>query len=423
MVIRPSVGGPPTSTANKPRILIIGAGFGGMSVALGLKKDLGAEVTLVSRRNFHLFTPLLYQTATGVVDMDHLAQIVRPQARSHGFRFLEGEVTSVDMVGRRVQTDFGELAYDYLVLAVGSVSNDFGMKGVADHALSLKTINDGRLMHNRIVGAIERAALEKDEDARRALLTFVVIGAGPTGMELAGSVRDFVRMMRKDCPEVTEEPRVVVVEARPTVLPGQPDYVVRKSAEALARRGVEVRTSTKVAEVSERGVLLESGEVIESENVFWTAGVKPSKLVESLKVEKERGRVKVDGLLRVDGHPEVFALGDIAYWVDGKTGKRPPETAAAAVQQGKWLAEALPELMAGRSVTPFSYNNKGFMVSLGRNVGVADLGWLKTSGFMGWAIWRVVHISLMSASRNRLGVVFDWTFAYFNRRNVAHTEP
>jgi len=406
----------------KPKILIIGAGFGGMATAVHLKRDIGAEVTLVSYRNFHLFTALLYQTATGVVDMDHLAQTVRPQARKHGFRFLEGEVTSVDLDARTVQTSFGELAYDYLVLAVGSVNNDFGIRGVAENALSLKTINDGQLMHNKIVGAMERAAVEKGEAARRALLSFVVIGAGPTGMELAGSIRDFVKLMRKDYPEVRDQPKVVVVEALPTVLPGQSAYVVRKSVEALAKRGVELRTSTKVVEVSERGVLLDGGELIESKNVFWTAGVKPAKLVESLKVDKERARVKVDGFLRVSGHPEVFALGDIAYFLDVRTGKRLAETASVAVQQGKWLAGALPDLIAGRTVAPFAYLDRGFMLSLGRNCGVADLGRLKISGFLGWMTWRVVHLSLISTSRSRLGVVFDWTFAYFNRRNVAHTE-
>ena len=308
------------------------------------------------------------------------------------------------------------------MLAVGSVNNDFGIKGAAENTLPLKTINDGQLMHNKIVGAMEKAAAERDESTRRALLSFVVIGAGPTGVELAGSIRDFVKVMAKDYPEVTERAKVTVIEALPTVLPGLSEYPVRKTAEALTRRGIAIRTSSRVVEVSDRGVLLEGGELIESKNVFWTAGVKPPKLIESLKVDKERGRVKVDGFLRVSGHPEVFALGDIAYFLDARTGKRLPETASVAVQQARWLAKAFPDLMAGRSVEPFAYVDRGFMLSLGRNSGVADLRWLKTSGFLGWLIWRMVHLSLISASRNRLGVVFDWTFAYFNTRNVAHTE-
>jgi NADH dehydrogenase len=408
--------------AVKPKILIVGAGFGGMATAVHLKRGIGAEVTLVSHRNFHLFSPLLYQTATGVIDMDHLAQTVRPQARAHGFRFLEGDVTSVDLDKKTVQTSFGEMAYDYLVLAVGSVNNDFGVKGVAENALSLKDINDGRLMHDKIVGAMEMAAVEKDEATRRALLSFVVIGAGPTGVELAGSLRDFVKVMAKDYPEIAEKPKVSIVEALPNVLPGLSEYAVRKTTEALKKRGIDVRTSSKVVEVSKAGVLLPGGELIPSANVFWTAGVKPAKVVESLNVEKERGRVKVDGFLRVGGHPEAFALGDITYLIDPKSGRRLAETAAVAVQQGKWLADALPELMAGRSVVPFAYRDRGFMLSIGRHSGVADLHWLKTSGFFGWMIWRVVHISLISTPRNRLGVAFDWTLAYFNRRNVAHTE-
>ena len=407
--------------ATKPKILIIGAGFGSMAVAVRLK-NVGAEVTLVSHRNFNLFTALLYQTSTGVVDMDHLAQVVRPQARKHGFRFVEGDVTSVDLDARKIQTSFGELTYDYLVIAVGSENNDFGIKGVAQNTLPLKTINDGELMHNKIVGSWEKAAVEEDEAKRRALLSFVVIGAGATGVELAGSIRDLVRVMAKDYPEVKERASVTLIEALPTVLPGLSDYMVRKTGEALLKRGVKVRTSSKVVEVSERGVLLQGGELVESANVFWTAGVKPAKLVESLKVDKERGRVKVDGMLRVNGHPEVFALGDMAYCMDAKTGKRLLETAAVAVQQGKWLAAALPELIAGREVAPFAFNDRGFMLSLGRNCGVADLGWLKVSGFLGWVFWRTVHISLISANRNRFGVIFDWTFAYLNKRNIAHTE-
>ncbi|MDA4134379.1 MAG: NAD(P)/FAD-dependent oxidoreductase [Thaumarchaeota archaeon] len=406
----------------KPRILIVGAGFGGMATAVHLKKGIGAEVTLISHRNFHLFTPLLYQTATGLVDMDHLAQTVRPQARAHGFRFLEGDVTSVDLDARTVQTSFGALPYDYLVMAVGSVNNDFGVKGVAENTLSLKNINDGKLMHDKIVGALEMAAVEKDEMTRRAMLSFVVIGAGPTGVELAGSLRDFVRVTAKDYPEIAEKAKVSIVEALPTVLPGLSKYAVRKTVEVLKERGIDVRTSSKVVEVSRRGVLLQDGELIESANVFWTAGVKPAKVVESMSVEKERGRVKIDNFLRVGGRPEVFALGDITYLVDTKSGKRLAETAAVAVQQGRWLADALPELMAGKSVAPFAYRNRGFMLSIGRHSGVADFGWLKTSGFFGWMLWRIVHISLISTSRNRLGVAFDWTFAYFNARNVAHTE-
>src|SRR5271169_2557194 len=229
----------------KPRILIIGAGFGGMAVAVHLEENVNADVTLVSYRNFHLFTALLYQTATGIVDFDHLAQTVRPQARKHGFRFLEGEVTSVDLDARTVRTSFGELAYDYLVVAVGSVNNDFGIKGVVQNTLPLKTINDGDLMHNRIVGSLERASVEKDEAARRALLSFVVIGAGPTGVELAGSIRDFVKVMPKDYPEVKERPKVTVIEALPNLLPGQTDYMVRKTAESLTGRGIDIRTSSK----------------------------------------------------------------------------------------------------------------------------------------------------------------------------------
>jgi NADH:ubiquinone reductase (H+-translocating) len=416
----------PTSRSGPARVLIVGAGFGGMAAAMCLREESRAgraEVTLVSRRNYHLFTPLLYQTATGLVDIDHLAQAVRPQARKRGFRFLEGEVLGVDLEAKSAKTNFGELRYDYLVLAVGSVTNDFGIRGVSKNTLPLKTLGDGERMHNKIVESLERASVEESEDAKKALLTFVVIGGGPTGVELAGSLRDFMRLMRKDYPVLAEhEPVVVIVEAMQTLLPGLSEYSIANTSRILLERGVELRLSSKVVEVSDKGVLLGNGELIASANVFWTAGVKPTKLVEDLQVEKERGRIKVDGHLRVVGHPEVFAIGDIANVPDSSTGKRLPETAQVALREGRWLGRSLPAIIAGKSIPEFHYASKGFMFSLGRNVGVADLGWLKTSGYLGWLIWRVVHISQISAARNRLGVVFDWTFAYFNRRNAAHTD-
>ncbi len=410
---------------NSTRIVILGAGFGGLATAIRLGKErLKARVTLVSRRNFHLFTPLLYQAATGLVDPDHIAQIIRPTARKHHFTFLEGEIVSIDIDSKNVEASFGDLKYDYLVIALGSETNDFGIKGVSEHAVSLKTLQDAETIHNKIIGSLERALVAADRATRKRLLTFVIIGGGATGVELAGAVRDFVKFMLTDYPGLTDDQfSIVLVELMGNLLPGLSRYLSEQTYRILSERGVQIRLSSRVVEVTGAGVLLNSGELIETENVFWTAGVKQAKLIDAMNVEKERGRIKTDQFLRVGKHPEVFAVGDLASVSDLKAGRDVPATAQTAVQEGEWVGRALSKLLLGEKIEPFAYKDKGYMLSLGRQVGVAEFRHFRTSGFLGWLLWRVIHIALISTTRSRLGVIFDWTFAYFYRRNTAHTEP
>jgi NADH dehydrogenase len=413
------------SPIDSRRIVILGAGFAGIATAIRLGKEgVKAQVTVVSRRNFHLFTPLLYQAATGLVDPDHIAQIVRPAARKYHFVFLEGEIANVDVGARIVKTNFGELAYDYLVLAIGSESNDFGIKGVSDHAIFLLTLPDSERMHNKIIGSLERALVTGDQAMRKRLLTFVIIGGGATGVELAGAVRDFMKFMLKDYPGITEgEFSVVLIEAMQNLLPGLSRYLSEQTYRTLSERGVQIMLNSKVIEITERGVLLDSGELIETDGIFWTAGVKPPKLIDILDVEKEKGRIKVDQFLRIDEHPEIFAIGDLASITDFETNQKVPATAQSAVQEGEFVGRALSTQLLGEKIEPFVYKDKGYMLSLGRQVGIAEFRHFKTSGFLGWLLWRIIHIALISTTRSRLGVIFDWTFAYFYRRNTAHTEP
>ncbi len=412
------------SPAGSARIVVLGAGFAGLATAVRLGKEgVKAQVTLVSRRNFHLFTPLLYQAATGLVDPDHIAQMVRPTARRHGFAFFEGEVAMVDIGSKTVKTSFGDLAYDYLVLALGSENNDFGIRGVSEHAISLKTLPDAERMHSKVIDSLERALVAGDQAERRRLLTFVIIGGGATGVELAGSVRDFVTFLLKDYPGLTEDQfSVLLIELMQNLLPGLSGYLSEQTFRILSQRGIRIRLNSRVMEITERGVILSSGELIETGNIFWTAGTKSPKLVDSLEVEKERGRIKVDRFLRISEHPEVFAIGDIAS-ISDLTGQKVPATAQSAVQEGDWVGRALSRTLSGKKIEPFVYKDKGYMLSLGRQVGVAEFRHFKTSGFFGWLLWRMIHIALITTTRSRLGVIFDWTFAYFYKRNAAHTEP
>lgn len=408
-----------------PNVLILGAGFAGLAAAIRLGKEgARARVTLVSRRNFHLFTPLLYQAATGLVDPDHVAQMVRPMARKHAFTFLVGELVNIDLDAKIVNTSFGELAYDYLVLAVGSENNDFGIMGVSDYAVSLKSLPDAQKMHHKIVASLERSLVVNDPAERKKLLTFVIIGGGATGVELAGSVRDFLKFMLRDYPGITEDQfSVVLIEVMGNLLSGQSRYLSQQTYRILVSRGVRVRLNSRVVEITERGVLLDGGELIETGNVFWTAGIKAPKLIDAIRVEKERGRIMVDEFLRITKHPEVFAIGDLASISDSKTSQKVPATAQSAVQEGEYAGRTLSRLLSGKKTEPFVYKDKGYMLSLGRQVGVAEFRHFKTAGFFGWFLWRLVHIALISTTRNRLGVIFDWTFAYFYKRNAADAEP
>ena len=405
-----------------PRVVILGGGFAGLAAALTLARQrTGADVLLVDRRNYHLFTPLLYQVATGLVDPDHVAQPLRWAVRA-GFRYEARTVQAVEFGARRVATAQGPVPYDVLVIALGTVTHDFGLPGVREFALPLKTLPDATRIHNAVLAAFERAALEPDRAARRRLLTFVIVGAGATGVELAGALADFIRLnLRRDYPTVpADEPQVLLLEVAQTVLPGLDPRLAAPALRVLQARGVEVRLGARVAEVLPNGVRLDGGERLDAGTVVWAAGMRPHPLVADLGLPTGRGgRVVVTPALALPDRPEVFVVGDLALVPDPRTGVPLSQDAAVAVREGEAVGRAVAQVVRGQAPSPFRYRHQGVMVSLGRHVAVAEVRGLHFNGFAAWLAWRIIHLSKIMTLRNRLGVVLDWSFAYVYRRNTA----
>jgi NADH dehydrogenase len=407
------------------RILIIGAGFGGISAvksACDCIRKYGvrdAEVTLVSDRNYHLFTPLIYQISAGLANPYHVIQPVRHLAVKKNFRFIEAKVLDI---GEDVVTENGTLKYDYLVIAMGSVSNDFGVKGASEYALFLKTLRDGEMIRNRLLTNLEAASSQPmSEEEKRKRLTVVVVGAGATGVELAGALADYLKTLRPLYPmlDIERSSRIVLLEAADRILPGMDDRVARATEMSLRSRGVEIITGAKVTEIGENYVEYSSGK-IDTYNLLWTAGIKGNPIVEKLqgRFPVDKGKIKVDERLRVQGFRNVYAVGDIAVTAD-----RLPATAAVAAQMGEYAGRDIVLSIIGRENEPFKYRNRGFMISLGRFSGVALLpSGLVFKGLAGWLVWRFVHLALIETLRSKIGILLDWTFAIFYRRIATQTD-
>jgi NADH:ubiquinone reductase (H+-translocating) len=410
------------------RVVILGAGFGGLTTAMALARlvrdgTAAADITLVDRINVHLFTPMLYQVATGLVEPGNIAYPVRAIARRHGFNFREAEVSAIDLDRRRVVCDDGELSYDALVLALGSTTNYFGNASVQVHAASLKTLRDAVHIRNRLLDAFERADVESDPEARRRWLTFVVVGGGATGVELIGSMHSLVTHgMRLDYPSIDpSEVRLVLAEASPGILGGMDPWMGETALRHLRAKGIEVSLGNLVTEVSDDGVRFKDGTFIPSRTVVWAAGVRPAPLTAELPVEKGRdGRILVDEYLQVKGRPGVYALGDCAWFpVQGDDGKPAPPNAQTAVREATVVAHNVAAELHGGARQRYEYANEGSLVALGQGDGVADLRGFKVEGFPAWLIWRSFYLSELMGFKNRLGVLVDWFSAYFVQRDTA----
>jgi len=398
----------------RPRIVIVGAGFGGLNAAMSLRRA-DVNVTLIDRRNYHLFQPLLYQVATAGLSPAQVATPIRSiLSRQANATVLMERVEGVDTKSQTVETAGRRIPYDYLVLATGARHAYFGNDNWAEAAPGLKTVADATEIRARILSAFERAEVAEDEKARKPLLTFVIVGGGPTGVELAGAIAELARkVIVRDFRRIdSSAARVVLIEAGERVLPTMPACLSEKAKRQLEGLGVEVLLRTPVTRCDETGVGLADGSAIESACVLWAAGVMASKAAKWLGVPADRtGRVMVDEKLNPPGHETIFVIGDTAAVV-GKDGKQVPGVAPAAKQMGRYAAGAILARIANRPVEPFRYRNFGNLATIGRKAAVAEFGRVRLSGFPAWLVWGLGHLWFLVGFRNRLAVFLDWAFAY-----------
>ena len=395
-----------------PHVVLVGGGFAGLAAARALRRA-AVRLTIVDRRNHHLFQPLLYQVATAALNPSDIAAPIRGiLRRQRNASVLVGEVSTIDPVARTVTVDGRTIAYDFLIVAAGAGDSWFGHDDWRPFAPGLKTIDDALEIRRRILVAFERAEWETDAAVRRELLTFVVVGGGPTGVELAGAISEIARhAVAGDFRAIDpSQAAVVLVEGADRVLPAYPPDLSASAARQLERLGVVVRTGARVTKIDGGSVWL-GEERIGTRTALWAAGVAASPLARDLGAPLDRqGRVRVVADLSVPGHPEIFVAGDLAAVESG--GRPVPGLAPAAMQEGRHAARSIRRRLAGRPTRPFRYLDKGTLATIGRKAAVADIRGWKISGFPAWAAWLGIHIFFLIGFRNRLLVLIQWAWAY-----------
>jgi NADH:ubiquinone reductase (H+-translocating) len=402
----------------RPRVVILGAGFAGLEAARRLARA-PVELTLVDRENHHLFQPLLHELAAAVLQPADIAEAVRRVVPGRpGLRILMDEVTGIDRAARTVTLRHGTLPYDHLVVALGAGSSYFGNDHWRERTYPLKTLHDATRLRHRLLLAFERASMSDDAAERRRLLTFAVVGAGASGVQVAAALADFCRasLSREHRTIAPEDVSIVLIEALPRILAGVDEGLAAKAAQRLGRRGVRILTDAAVEDVSDDGVVA-GGRRIEASTVIWTAGVEAAPIAGWLGVEAEKGgRVAVGEDLRLPEDERVLVVGDNAV-VKGPEGEPLPGLAAVAKQQGRHAGDSLRRLIeTGESPRPFRYRDRGSMVTLGRFAAITDLGRFKPAGRAPWLLWAVVHVAFLTNGRQRLHVLWNWLWAYVARR-------
>jgi NADH dehydrogenase len=406
---------PRRPTPNDPRVVIVGGGFGGLQAAKALG-DAPVQLTLVDRRNHHLFQPLLYQVAMAVLSPADIAQPIRSVLRDKpNVEVVLGEVTSVDPAARVVMVDGDQLPFDYLILAAGASHAYFGHDEWEPLAPGLKSLEDALDIRRRILLAFEEAEHEPDPERRKALMTFVIVGAGPTGVEMAGAIAEIANhTLARDFRHIdTRDARIILVEASRRMLAAFPDRLSRHALGDLRRLGVEVLLGRPVTMIEPEKVTIDQ-EVVPAETIVWAAGVKASPLGQSLGVELDRaGRVIVNPDLSIPGHPNIFVVGDMASLADFK-GRALPGVAQVAMQEGTWAARNIQRLIAGKTTRAFHYRDLGNMATIGRNSAIADIRGLQLKGYIAWLVWALVHIMNLIGFRNRVLVALQWLWGYLS---------
>jgi NADH:ubiquinone reductase (H+-translocating) len=399
-----------------PKVIVVGAGFGGLRAARALGKS-GLSVLVLDRNNYHGFWPLLYQVATAGLEPEAIAYPVRAIFREYrNVEFRMAEVERVDFERKLVLTDQDNYPYDYLILAAGSTNNYFGNEQLARHTFGLKDIDEAEQLRNQVLCCFEQAVATSDPIRRSALLTFVIVGGGPTGVELAGAMAELFRhVLRKDYPTLdVSQARVILVEASDGILSTFPESLQRSALKRLREMGVEIRLGKAVESADGTCVRFKDGSELAAATTIWTAGVRGAALVDRLELPTGRGRrIPVTPYLNLQDRPEVFVIGDLAYLEGYREGQAYPMVAPVAIQQGELAAHNARALATGQQPRPFRYQERGNLATIGRRAAIMDAFGLRLSGRVAWIGWLVVHLIMLIGFRNRLVVLTNWAFNYF----------
>jgi len=402
----------PSST--RPRVVILGAGFGGLGAAKALASK--ADVTVVDRHNFQTFLPLLYQVSTAGLAADHVVHPVRGALRDSGVKFRMGSPLSVDHKNKTVKLDSSEtLEFDHLIVALGSATADFGVPGVSEHGLGMKSVNEAITIRAEVMRRFED--LCRFEDNTR--LSIAVVGGGPTGVEMAGALAELKRgPLKNDMAHAAEHMDIYLIEAGPRILPMFSEKLSARAESDLHKLGVFVKTNTSVREIKSRQIIVKTGEPIPAEVTIWAAGVKGEPTAGLLNLPIVGTRIDTDENLEVNHYPNIWAIGDI-NGSKGKDGRFYPMVAPVALQQGKWVAKQILRKHEGKALQPFKYRDKGSMATIGRHKAVVEVRNFRMTGPLAWFAWLFLHLFYLLGGRNKIGTIADWTWNYltFDRGN------
>ena len=392
---------------NQPKVVILGAGFGGLAAARALNKI--AEVTLVDRHNFQTFLPLLYQVSTAGLAADHIAHPIRGALRKTKIKFRMGSPITIDHKNKSVKLDSSEtLDFDYLIVAMGSATNDFGVKGVTEHALGMKSVTEALEIRSSILRRFEDLCRFEDETK----LSITVVGGGPTGVEMAGAIAELKKgPLNSDQAHAAANIKVNIVEAGPRLLPSFSAKLSERTRKDLEKLGVNVLTNTPVKEIKPREIMLGDKKKLPSEVTIWAAGVTGEPIMKKLGLPNTNGRITVDPTLQVSNYPNIFAIGDIAG-AKGSDGRYLPMVAPVAMQQGRFVAKQIANSIKNQPLNNFNYRDKGSMATIGRHKAVVEVGPIRLSGVIAWYAWLWLHLFYLIGGRNKIGTMADWTWNY-----------